>query len=434
MKRKIDELNNFYIFLAGQFVSQFGSRMTSYALVLWAYGKSGSVLSAAMLSICYLVPEVLLNFIAGSMSEGWHKKKVLLVSDSIAALLSVSVLGLLLMDKMEIVYLYGINFILGVTDAFQRPASEVTISLIISRENYMKTSGFQSFFDAFTTIFYPVVTTMVYAVGGLKGVLVIDIATFIFAAVTLAFWVKIPHIEVEEQDESVKEKCINGIKYLLDEKGLGMLILFMAFINLIVAIYNTNLAPMVLCRSHNNEMQLGLVSAMVGVGGLIGSFFVARVKEDSKRVLMCIRIIAFSFLICNGLLGIGRNFYVWMGAVFLGNVLIPIFSANVGYIMRTHVPIAMQGRVFSARNTLQYMTIPLGNFLGGVLADQVFEPFMMQEGAKNAMFLKVFVGSGKGSGIGLLFVVIAIVGFIGSYLFMLSHSFMSLDNEVDEVS
>lgn len=75
MNKDYKELKTFYIFLGGQFVSQFGSKMTSYGLILWAYKQSGSVLSAALLSVCYLVPEVLFNFIAGSLSETWDKKK-----------------------------------------------------------------------------------------------------------------------------------------------------------------------------------------------------------------------------------------------------------------------------------------------------------------------------------------------------------------------
>jgi MFS family permease len=68
-------MENFYLFMTGQFVSQFGSRLTSYGLILWSYKQSGSVLSMSLLSVCYLVPEVLLSFIAGSISDRWNKKK-----------------------------------------------------------------------------------------------------------------------------------------------------------------------------------------------------------------------------------------------------------------------------------------------------------------------------------------------------------------------
>lgn len=39
-----NELKNFYLFIIGQFVSQFGSKMTSYGFILWGFKESGSVL------------------------------------------------------------------------------------------------------------------------------------------------------------------------------------------------------------------------------------------------------------------------------------------------------------------------------------------------------------------------------------------------------
>ena len=58
MKKIEKELKTFYIFILGQFVSQLGSRITSCAVGLWAYKESGEVLSIAILTACYLVPEI----------------------------------------------------------------------------------------------------------------------------------------------------------------------------------------------------------------------------------------------------------------------------------------------------------------------------------------------------------------------------------------
>ena len=427
MNKDYKELKTFYIFLVGQFVSQFGSKMTSYGLTLWAYKQSGSVLSAALLSVCYLVPEVLFNFIAGSLSETWDKKRIMLIADGIAAILSCSILGMLLMGSMELEYLYMINFILGVADAFQSPASEVTVSLVVSKENYMKTSGLQSLFNAFTTIFYPLVATVLYAFSGLITILFIDLCTFLVAFFTLLIGVKIPKvISKQEAKESIWQKCLNGMRYFKHERGLLELIAFMAFVNFVAAIYNTNLAPMILARTENNDLQLGIVSGTIGVAGLVGSLLVSKVRESKRKIPLILNIMSFSFLVCNSMLGIGKNYHVWVVSVFLGNVLIPILTANVTYIMRTHVPIEMQGRVFSARNTLQYLTIPMGNLLGGILADDVFEPLMRRLSGKHRV-IETLVGSGKGSGIALLYVVLGMAGFLGCCAFRKSKRLHLLD-------
>lgn len=427
---KSKELRLFYIFLLGQFISQFGSKLTSYGLVLWAYKQSGSVLSASLLSVCYLIPEVFLNFIAGSISDKWNKKKIMLISDGVAAVGSVSVLVLLQQDVLQIGYLYIINIILGVMDAFQSPASSVAETLLVSKANYMKTSGLRSFCNSFVGIFSPIVATALYTLLGLSILVCIDLITFVFAFITLWKFVSIPNIVTyEHHQESIWQNCKLGIQYLFKHKGILNLIGFMAFVNLIAAIYNTNLSPMILSRTGDEDLQLGIVTSTIGLAGLLGSILVTRTKPVQRKIRLCIRIMMFSFLICNSMLGIGHNFYVWTLAVLLGNLLIPFLMANTEYIMRTEVPISMQGRVFSARNTLQYACIPIGNLLGGILADDVFEPYM-HSNAHWQNYFSILVGTGDGSGIALLYVVLGIVGFLGCCFFRMNRNLNSFDKRL----
>ena len=428
--KKSKELRIFYIFLLGQFISQFGSKLTSYGLVLWAYKQSGSVLSASLLSVCYLIPEVFLNFIAGSISDKWNKKKIMLISDGVAAISSVSVLVLLQQGVLQLGYLYIINIILGVMDAFQSPASSVAETLLVSKANYMKTSGLRSFCNSFVGIFSPLVATALYALLGLSILVCIDLITFVFAFITLWKFVSIPNIvNYEHHQESIWQNCKLGIQYLLKHKGILNLIGFMAFVNFIAAIYNTNLSPMILSRTGDKDLQLGIVTSTIGIAGLLGSILVTKMNPVQRKIRFCIHIMMFSFLICNSMLGIGRNFYVWTLAVLLGNLLVPFLMANTEYIMRTEVPITMQGRVFSARNTLQYACIPIGNLLGGILADDVFEPYM-HSNAPGQDYCSIFVGTGDGSGIALLYIILGIVGFLGCCLFLKNRSLNSLDKSL----
>ena len=150
-------------------------------------------------------------------------------------------------------------------------------------------------------------------------------------------------------------------------------------------------------------------------------------KQPKKRIPAIINTMIFSFLICNSMLGIGRNYQIWMIAVFLGNCLIPFLIANVEYIMRTEIPIEMQGRVFSARNTLQYFSIPVGYILGGVLTDKLLVPFMNKPSTPQ-LFFSYIVGNGTGAGNGLIYIIIALLGFLGCCFFKFDKHLKSLDN------
>lgn len=417
---------NYYLLMIGQFVSQFGSKLTSFGLILWSYKQSGSVLSMSLLSVCYLVPEVMLSFISGTISDRWNKKKIMLVADAIAAFFSCCVLLMLFTGSLRVEYLYLINFFLGVTDSFQFPASSVTISLIVPKDDYMKISGLNSFFASFIGILAPIAATSLYTFFGLRILVIIDLATFLFAFISLAFGVHIPEHATEDRErKSLFSECIYGIRYLVTKKDVFCLVLFMGFVNLVAAVYNTDLAPMILLRNDNNDVQLGIVSSAISVAGLAGSILVSRMPAPKKRISLILNIMTFSFLFCNGLLGIGQNYYVWTLAVFGGNVLIPFLTVNVEYIMRTNIPIELHGRVFAARNTLQYISIPIGNLLGGILADDVFIPYIRSSSLKPVW--NVLVGTGDGAGLGLLYLCFALIGAIGTNLFRMSKSLQLLN-------
>ena len=420
-----NELKNFYILQLGQFISQFGSKMTSFGLIMWAYEHSGSVLSVSTLMICTLLPSILLSFFAGSFIDCWNKKKLMLIANIIEIILSLITLKLLFSNQLNISYLYLINFILGVVDAFEDPASNVVISLIVPKKYYTKISGIRSFTTAFNTTFTPTVCASLYALLGLKVIIVFDLCSFLFAFTSLLFFVYVPNDVTKSQanKESFFSNCKQGFNYIVNRKDIFHLILFMAFVNFIAAIYTCNFTPMILSRNGYNKSELG----MVGIAGISGSILVTVMKQPKKRVPVIINTMIFSFLFCNSMMGIGRKYYVWMIAVFAGNCLVPFLTANVEYIMRTKIPLEMQGRVFSARNTLQFFSIPIGYMLGGFLADKIFEPFMLKPSALQKLFSYI-VGNGKGAGNGLIYIIIALLGFAGCCLFKFDKHLKSLDD------
>ncbi len=102
--------------------------MTGFALVLWAYyGRAIQPCLFSLMSFCNHVPYVSYQFICWQLYIDRHRKKaIMLVSDSIAAAGSLAVLAFLLAGHLSVWHIYLINIIVGVTNAFQQPASAVT--------------------------------------------------------------------------------------------------------------------------------------------------------------------------------------------------------------------------------------------------------------------------------------------------------------------
>jgi hypothetical protein len=170
-----------------------------------------------------------------------------------------------------------------------------------------------------------------------------------------------------------------------------------------------------------------MVSSFVGIGTLTGSMIVTTAKPAKSKSRVIFLSLAFSFILANVLWAVGQNAWVWVFAAFAGNLPLPFLSANLTAVMRTNIPAQMQGRVFSTRDTLQFFTIPLGLFLSGVLADNVFEQFM-QTVSELQRFLSIAVGSGKGSGIAVMFLITGTIGFLASLLALRNPVYRELDS------
>ena len=81
------KFNKYIVFWLTQSLSELGSSMTSFALVIWAYGQTCSALSVSLMTFCSYVPFVIVSLFAGSFLDSHKKKSVLLLSDTFAAVL-----------------------------------------------------------------------------------------------------------------------------------------------------------------------------------------------------------------------------------------------------------------------------------------------------------------------------------------------------------
>ncbi|MEG1892158.1 MAG: MFS transporter, partial [Clostridia bacterium] len=206
-----------------------------------------------------------------------------------------------------------------------------------------------------------------------------------------------------------------GLQYLKGNRGILDLILFLAAINLTASVFNAALPAMLLSRDGGGRVALGTVNTVTGLALLAGSIIASVLPTPKSRVRIICNTLLIAMSTENFFLAFGRSVPIWCIGATLGWICIPVMNANMDVLFRNQIPIQMQGRVFSARNTLQFFTIPIGYFLGGIMVDKIFEPFMALQIAGS--FLTTVFGTGKGSGAALLFFVIAIVGVITCLLF-----------------
>lgn len=284
----------------------------------------------------------------------------------------------------------------------------MAVTRLLPRKYYQRVGSMRYLSSSLNSILTPIIATAVLGLSGMGAVVVFDLVTFVAAFVTLAFAIRIPEEEEAEHKEKILTAAKEGLGYLNKERGIFGLIMFLAAINLVASLYEAAFPAMVLSREGGNEKALGMVNAVIGIATLMGSITASFLKTPKSRVRVICNSLLFSMSTENFLLAFGRTPFVWCVGGFLGWIAIPLMNTNLDAIMRLRVPDSMQGRVYAVRNSLQFFTIPLGYFMGGLLVDRVFEPIMAWQPKES--ILSVMFGTGKGSGAAFFFFVIAFLG------------------------
>lgn len=406
-KHTLYPLKNFLILWSTQSVSQLGSSMTAFALTLWLYEKTGSSLSTAALTICSYAPYVLMSIFAGALTDRFNKKKTMIVCDVLAVCCTITVFILFRTDRLMVWHLYALNAISGLMNTAQQPASEVAMTLIVPKEYYQRTSGLRSLSRSLISILNPLIATALYSFVGLNGVITTDVGSFVIAFVALQFFVKIPEC-AGETEERILVLAKEGLRFLKDNPMIMTLILFMSGVNLVASAFDASLPGYVLPNPKGGQTILGIVTSCSGVAMIAGSLLVSVLPKPKDRIRVIYLTMLFSLGTENFLLSFSREPVLWCIGQIIGWILVPIMDANLEVILRTTIPVELQGRVYACRNTLQFFTIPIGLFLGGLMVDEVCEPLMASYG--NGSMLNIFFGTGKGSGAALNMFLLGVSG------------------------
>ncbi|WP_276850786.1 MFS transporter [Enterocloster lavalensis] len=401
----------YLLFWFGGSVSQLGSAMTSFALILWTYTQTKSAMAVSLMSFCNYLPYILVSLFAGGFVDRHRKKTIMLAADSIAAICSFFVLLCWRSGELKIQYIYAVNCVIGFMNSFQIPAQSVAVGILVPKDKIARMSGMDSFSTNLVSVVSPVLASSIFAFGGLGAVIAADLLSFLFNFALLLIFIKIPEeLSKAPRGASVLSGCFDGFRFLFRHKGLWYIIVTMAVLNFFSRLtYENILSPMILARSGGNSLVLGAVNMVLGAGGILGGLIISLRPFKFSSVKLIYFSAGASFLLGDLMMGLGKNAVWWSLAAVWASLPIPFLAAGQRMILYQMVPRELQGSVFSVRNAIQYCTIPAGLLLGGYLADFVFEPFM-QSGSGASAALGQLVGLGNGSGMAVMFLCTGVLG------------------------
>ncbi|MCB2209641.1 MFS transporter [bacterium] len=417
-EKSVKNIRAFVIIWIGQLLSMAGSFMTSFALGIWAWEKTGSAQALALVGVFTYAPLIIATPLVGVLVDRWNRKLVMMLSDLGAVVSSVVVFILYTSGNLEIWHIYATTAFASAFQAFQWPAYSASVTLMIPKEHYNRASGMISMVESLSNIIGPVLAGALIGVIGVGGILMIDMATFLIAIISLLL-VVIPQPEVKRIQASFKQfwqDVVFGFRYIFTRPGLLGLQMVFFFANFMTVIGWAVLSPMVLARTADAQV-LGFVESFAAVGGLVGGVFLM-IWGGPKRLVNGILI----GWVLNGILGrfmmgISGQPWIWMVSVFLLAFFMPTINGSNQALWQKKVPPEQQGRVFAVRRFIAQITIPVSMGLSGWLGDNVFEPAFSTSTGWGARLFGDMFGTGPGAGLSMMIAIsgllVAVVGLAG---------------------
>ncbi|MEM6432333.1 MAG: MFS transporter [Cyanobacteria bacterium P01_D01_bin.115] len=410
-------MRTFLLIWFAQLISTLGSRMSNFALVLWAWDLTGSPTALTLVAFFSRLPRIPITLFAGVVVDRYRRKQLMLLGDSIAALSTLGIALLYLTDALQLWHLYLAAALNGGFGQIQSLAYRASVSLLVPKTQLTRANSLSISVGYGSNILGPALAGLLYPLIGLLGILWIDLATF-GGAIALLLLSPIPHPPAppDSKPTPLLSQLTVGFRYVWQKPGLRSLLLITAlfwfFHDLGEAVYD----PMILARTNGSAQVLASVGAAAGIGGVTGAIGLSIWGGPKQRV----RGLLSGFIgagLSKIVFGLGRAPQVWIPAQVCSSLNFPLLGSSANALWMESIPAAIQGRVFAANSLAVQSVSALAVLLAGPLADRLLEPAMMSGGGLTG-WLALSFGNGAGAGMAVLYATCAmamlLVG-IGEY-------------------
>ncbi len=399
------KMSTFITIWVGQLFSLLGSGISSFGLSIWVFSKTESPAKFALTFLVTILPRILFAPIAGSLADRRKRKTIIILTDSLDALLKLLLVVLLIANKLEVWMIYPINFLSSTLGAFQEPAFSSMLPLIVPKEQLGRANGMMQFIRAVQGMLAPVLAGALYVLVQLEGLFIIDFVTFGLAIVTILFQ-KIPQtVEKTKGQNAIKtvvEDFKFSINYIKGKSGFVQLIISFAVLNFIANLVFVLIGPLIL--SNYKPAIYGVVSSVSGFSMIVGGLIAGIIPAKKDRI----KSIFFSLMLSGvglSIMGISANWIVVAVGYFLFMLLVPYSNGTLGTIMQTKIENTVLGRVGSMMNAMLQLVTPIAIVLAGFLAENIFIPLLNKVGPLYQTWIYDLLGEGQSRGIGLMFII-----------------------------
>lgn len=364
-------LKGYLYFWGGQLTSLLGSSIVQFVIIVWITVETGSLIILSWANFFLMFPRIFFIPIAGVLADKFDRKKIILVSDSTQAFLTVVLIGFFLIDFVNIGIIFSFISLRTVCQSFHSPAAIAITPSMVPPEKLSRINGFDYLFTGLIQVFGAPIGGMLLTFFDIRYILWVDILTFLIALVPLLL-IKIPVVRSSSQ---IKEKQSFftdfkiGIKVFRIIPGFILLLFISMFVNFFLQPLMV-LMPYYIINIHGGTILLfGFIEMLIPAASIIGALVPSLKKSWKNKILvMCTSLLLINIgYLMIALAPLGFFPIIASGILLIGFVL-PIVNSLSMTIIQIVVPSDKIGRVMSIILTLSMVISPIGAIIAGPLS------------------------------------------------------------------
>ncbi|GAX43727.1 major facilitator superfamily MFS_1 [Tolypothrix sp. NIES-4075] len=423
------ELRNFLLFWFGQSLSEIGTRLTGFGLSIWVYQNTHAVTQLSLVIFFTTLPGVLITPLVGALVDRWNRRWTIIISDIVAALITLTLALLLLTGNLQLWHTYVSAFLTSLSGSFQMTAKSAAIPMMVKSDQIGRANGLIQFGTAVGQLTAPILAGILIAKLQLQSLLLIDFSTYVIALFTLLF-IKISQPESSTKSEkritTILDEILEGWENISSRPFLVLLLGFMTIHFLVSGMSTVLIDPLIL--SFSSATTFGNVMAVAGCGMVAGSLFMS-IWGGGKKLIPTL----FIFSVVNGIGLIIAGIKPFIPTIAIGISIsffsLPIILGTNFTLWQTNVDPKLQGRVLSLFYTVAGLGLCIGNLTASPLADKLLEPMLSPDGLL-ANTVGRLLETGQGRGIGFLMVMAGLFVVFVSLSFYTYFAFKQIDGEL----
>jgi MFS family permease len=178
---------DFGLFWLSLLFSAVGSQISTVAVAWQVYEITNSPFQLGLTGLFRALPVMILSLPGGVLADRMDRRKLLIVTQSLAALL-VFALGLLTStEQIRVWHIYVVTFLSGAVGIFDAPARTAMIPALVSAEQLASAYALNITWRQIATLGGPFIGGLVISVFGIGAAYYIDAVSFLAVIVCLAF-------------------------------------------------------------------------------------------------------------------------------------------------------------------------------------------------------------------------------------------------------